>query len=248
MLRNIFSRMHAADGGASGGDEDDPDERVRSEDIINRSSNAQETIARLGRELDRNEDRRFKQRDLKRQLRQEIEDLRSKTPADGARLLTADEAKAYDGYVALGKPPADLKAALDASGDATTKLAALERDAQIRDAATAHGYTPAALGKLPSLVGKTMLLKDETVDGKPIKRAYVADGGKETALADYIQAHDPEFLPSLTSTSNGNGAHEASGGATRGTAFVQQHAGGGDTKPSVAQSYIQRTYNKEKKT
>jgi len=224
MLRGFISRYAAADGGGSGaGDEDDPEERVRSEDIISRSANAQDTIARLGRELDRNEDRRFKQRAAKRALQAEIDDLKSKQPADGGRVLSKDEAAVYDAYVALGKPADAIKQALDASDAATQKLTKLERDGQIRDAALAHGYSAQALGKLPSLANVALTLKDETVEDKPIKRAYVTADGKEAALDAYILEHDPEFLPSLTVQS---APPPPPAPAARGTSFVQQHAGG----------------------
>lgn len=240
MLRGFISRYHAADGGGSGGagDEDDPDERVRSEDIINRSSNKDETIARLGRELDRNETRRFVLRDARRKLQTEIDDLKSKAPGDGTRVLTLEEAKVYDAYVALGKPPAEIKQALEASDQATAKLTKLERDGQIRDAASAHGYSASALGKLPSLANAVLVLKDETVDEKPIMRAYVtAADGKETALDAYIQQHDPEFLPSLTAQS---APPPPPAPTARGTSFVQQHAGGGEASGDKADQFIKQ--------
>lgn len=242
MLRNVITRLYAAESGGSGdgGGDDPPEGKVKPSDILARYGQTAESALRMAEKLAESENANYGLRDKNRTLRSERDDIKGKQPADGTRVLTADESKAYDAFIALGKPANEIKQALEASGDATAKLAKHERDAQIRDAATAHGYSPAVLGKLPSLANAALLLKDETVDDKMVKRAYVTADGKETALADYIQAHDPEFLPSLT-VSNAPPAPPA----PRGTSFVQQHAGGSDAPPANAgQAYINRRYSR----
>jgi hypothetical protein len=247
MLRNVITRLYAAEGGGSGtGDQgDDPPEgKVKPSDILARYGQTAESALRMAEKLAESENANYHLRDKNRTLRSERDDLKSKTPGDGTRVLSADEAKAFDAYLALGKPPAEIKQALEASGEATAKLTKLERDAQIRDAALAHGYSPAALGKLPSLANAALLLKDETIDDKMVKRAYVTADGKETALDAYIQQHDPEFLPSL----NVEAQQIQQQQQTRGTSFVQQHAGGSGAPPANAgQAYINRRYNKKDK-
>ena len=86
-------------------------------------------------------------REQRRTLRQEVTELKSKTPADGARILTADEAPLWDAYKALGEPKA-LKTAIDANGEATAKLAKLERNERIRAAADASGFKASVLTTL----------------------------------------------------------------------------------------------------
>ena len=246
MLRNLISRYHADDDGTGSGGSGTGDDqgKVKPSDILARYGQTAESALRMAEKLAESENANYGLRDKNRTLRSERDDLKGKAPADSTRVLSADEAKAFDAFVALGKPAAEIKQALEASGDATAKLSKLERDSQIRDAANAHGYSPAALGKLPSLANAALVLKDETVDEKPVKRAYVTADGKETALDAYIQQHDPEFLPSLKVEAQPSQQQQQ----TRGTSFVQQHAGGSDAPPANAgQAYINRRYSKKDK-
>lgn len=205
------TRLFAADGGGSGtGDDDDPDERVRSEDIINRSASDKDTIARLGRELDRNEDRRFKLRDSRRALQQQITDLQSKLPADGTVVLNADQAKLWETYQGLGKPE-DVSKAIKERDEYQGELTTFRRNDVIKQAAEAHGYKPSALGKLPSLNGKQIEVREVEVEGQKAKRAFVKDGDKETGLTEFIQERDAEFLPALAADGGGTNTQRQNG-------------------------------------
>ena len=174
-------------------------------------------------------------REQRTALKRELADAQGKMPGEGGRVLSADEAKVYDAYVALGKPE-EVKRTIEASSTATAELATLRRAETIRAAAEAHGYRATALGKLPSLAGKDVLLKDgQDAEGKPIKQAFVKDGATETALPDYIQANDPEFLGALTS-------EQQQQAQPAGTSYIQQNAGGGKPRPqSAGQAYVQQT-------
>lgn len=243
MLITFFStygRLFAADGGGSGGagEDDDPDERVRSEDIIARSRNDAETIARLGRELDRNEDRRFKLRESRRTLTQELVDLRGKQPGEGATVLTSDQAKVWEAYQGLGKVE-DLTKAVKERDDLAGELGTFRRNAALQAAAEAHDYRPTALAKLPSLAGKGIETREIEVDGQKVKRAFVKDGDKEFGLAEYIQQHDAEFLPALTAESGGAGGTQQRNGKPY---PAQQSNTTGQRRPETAgAAHVQKT-------
>jgi hypothetical protein len=154
-------------------------------------------------------------REQRRTLRAEVTELKSKAPADGTRVLSADEAQAYDAYAALGLKPTDLKKALDEGTTVKQELASVRRGETLRSAAEAHGYKPAALAKLPSLKDQDITFKDvdeKGADGKPVKakRAFVGD----VSLPDYIQQNDAEFLPALTDAPkpSGDGVGSPAGG------------------------------------
>jgi hypothetical protein len=124
-------------------------------------------------------------------LRTEIADLKSKVAPEGARILTADEAKVYDAYATLGKPD-DVKKALEANSTATAELTTLKRERQIRAAAEAAGYKPAVLERLAA---------DLAIEVRPVKDGapivVVVKDGAETALADYAKDNWADFLPAL---------------------------------------------------
>ena len=154
-------------------------------------------------------------REKNRTLRQELKDTAAKAAPDGARVLTADEAKAYDAYLALGTPDA-LKGAQEAAESDRAALSGLRRETAIRAAAEAHGYKPGLLGKVPSLNGKDVIVKDGA--------AFVDD----QPLPDYLAAHDADFLDALPV-------------APTAQPYPRQSAGGG-APLNAGQAHIQRTY------
>jgi hypothetical protein len=202
-------RYYAADGGGSGAEDDDPEERVRSEDVIARGTNPQDTIARLGRELDRNEDRRFKLRTERRELREKLE--QAVVPAD-AQVLNKEQAAEYAAYTALGKKPDELKQAIDLNGEATTKLARLERAEQIRVAGDVHGYRVGLLSELRSLDGKPMETREIEEGGAKVRRTFVKDGEAELSLPDFLSKHAPDAIGALQQPPAGTGYVSQSAG------------------------------------
>lgn len=130
-------------------------------------------------------------RGQRKALRLEVADLKGKQTPDGARVLTADEAKVYDAYVALGKP-ADLSAAVTERDSARGELTKLSRERTIARAAEAAGYKAAVLATLAG----DLDLQVKEVDGKHLP--VVVTDGAETALADYAAKHWADFLPALT--------------------------------------------------
>jgi hypothetical protein len=188
MLKDFFLREADTDvdpqGGASG--------KTRASDVLDQYGRDGIKIAeKLAEVLTDNS----QLREQRRSLREEVTTLKAKVAPDGARVLTAEEAKAYDAYAALGKPE-DVKKALEANSEATAKLAKLERSERLRAAAEAAGYKPSVLERLAS---------DLTIEVRPVKDSaplvvVVADG-QETALADYAEKEWKDFLPSLMQSS-----------------------------------------------
>lgn len=220
MLLDFFPR-YAADGGASGGD-DDPDERVRSEDVISRAKDDKDAIARLGRELDRNEDRRFKLREDRRVLREQVA---AAALPEGAVTLSKEDAAAWEAYKALGKRPSELKAELDSAATAATELTTLRQRQTLHDVQSATGFDPDVLGDIGA--NWAYRIADEQADGKPVKVVYVKEGDQELRIDEhpkvqrYIKALKPEAAPPPAEPRN--------------TLFLQQHGGSGDTGDMAAQ-------------
>lgn len=216
MLRGFYSRrLHEADteadpqGGANG--------KVRASDLrqqLGTQVDEQALMRLLEKQAELLADN-SQLREQRRTLRLEVTDLKAKVPAADARMLTPDEAAAYDAFDALGLKPADITAAIAERDTVKADLTTVRHNETIRGAAEAHGYKAAALAKLPSLRDRDIDIEDVTVDGKATKRAFVTVEGKKTALPDYIQTHDPEFLPALTldaSSARGDGVGSPAGG------------------------------------
>jgi len=211
--------FHAPDDG------DDPQggespKRPRPSDLAAQYHNdAMRVSERLAEVLDDN----FKLREKNRTLAADLATAKANTPADGARVLSKDEAALWEAYTALGAPDALTQQLATAEG-AQSELSTLKRERTMAAAAEAAGYTGKAgtLAKLPSLAGKDLVVKDVEIDGTKTKQAFVVADGKEHALAAYITEHDPEFLPALTAEA----AAKPSG-----TPFVRQSAGNDTASP-----------------
>jgi hypothetical protein len=150
-------------------------------------------------------------REQRRTLRQEITDLKSKVAPEGARILAADEAPLWDAYTALGTPDA-LKQSIDANGEATAKLARLERSEQLRKAADASGYKAGVLERLAG----DLPIELREIEGKPV--AFVKDDTGERLLTEHATTAWADFLPALRADAT-----------SPGTSYVAQSAG--NTQP-----------------
>jgi hypothetical protein len=224
MLLNFLPCFAADDDGGSGGS-GEIEGKIKPSDVLQRYGQTAESALRMAEKLAESENANWRLREKNRTLSDDLKAVQSKVPADDARILTTDEAAAYDAYTALGLKPADIQKAIEDSAATKGELTSLKRADAFRAAAEAHGYKPAALAKLPSLANQDIAIEDvETKgsDGKPVKakRAYVTVDGKKTALPDYIEAHDAEFLPALAlaaepAASRGDGVGSPAGGGKR---------------------------------
>lgn len=164
--------------------------------VAKHGGDAAKALAKL---VDENHDLREKNRGLKADLTA----AQAKAPAEGAVVLSGDDATAWAAYTALGAP-ADLTKQLDDAKAATGRLAALEREQVVTKAATAAGYKPAVLLDLAAAKGFDVEVKSETVEGTAADVAYAvpkgADGkpGQPVKLADYVTQHLADYVPALT--------------------------------------------------
>lgn len=130
-------------------------------------------------------------RSQRKQLRQQVTDLTAKQAPEDSLTLTADDAKLWAAYVALGKPDA-LKQAIDANGTATAELQSLKREKTLAKAADAAGFKASVL---LTLAGDLDIQTKPDKDGKPI--AVVVKDSVETPLRDYATKEWADFLPAL---------------------------------------------------
>jgi hypothetical protein len=135
-------------------------------------------------------------------LREENAALKAKVPADGAVVLSADDAKAWEAYKALGKPD-DLKNSAKLSQTDAADLARFRKAEVAEKAGEIAKFKPSLLGRLISADGLTLEFGTEKKDGKdvPIVSVKGADG-KLTPLADYAENHWGDALPALQADSN----------------------------------------------
>lgn len=184
--------------------------KIKASDVLNRYGQTADSVFKMAELLADAENKLYRLRETNRELR-------AKVPADGAVLMTPEDAAALESYRALGTPDA-LKGAQDAAQQASTKLATYERERTAHAAASAHEWKPSVLAKLPSLQGKDIEARD--ADGAP---AYFVEG---TPLLDYVTAHDAEFLPAL----------QAAPAAPTAQPYPRQSAGG--RAPDMAQQFL----------
>lgn len=145
----------------------------------------------------------YKQRDEIRDLKRDNQDLKTKVPADGALVLTGDDASQYQALKALNLKPDEITKQLTDAKEAVTQRDALQRRDTIRQVADVSGYKASVLERLLA-DGDLPVVKDvqETVQGKPttVKRAFVVKDGKDVALADHAKTEWSDFLPALGAT------------------------------------------------
>lgn len=123
-------------------------------------------------------------------LQAEVDRLKGQVPKEGSRVLSADEAKTFDAFLALGKPD-DLKAALSERDTLKADLSRRSRDDALRSA----GYRPETLSKLlPADAAIEVKDGEKGRDGKPSKVATIAGAdGKAVPLSEWIAANLAEF-------------------------------------------------------
>lgn len=150
-------------------------------------------------------------------LRDERRTLRGQIPAQGAVVLTPEQAQQWTAYQGLGDLAA-LQQQIQQSQTAQSELAGLRREKLIGDvAAIGDGTQPYKASVLNQLPGADKLdFQIREADGK--KSVVVKVGDKETPLADYVKTTWADFMPALTAVP---------GQQNGGTSFVQQNAGGG---------------------
>ena len=119
----------------------------------------------------------------------------------GARVLSADEAKDYDAYVALGKPD-EVKKGLEEGATAKTSVAERAKADAVDAAATAAGFKKTVLGDRLKADGLTdPTVREVERGGKKVQVAYVKDAqGAEHELGEYAKKNWGDYTEALKIT------------------------------------------------
>lgn len=133
--------------------------------------------------------------------REEIKALKGKQPAEGAVVLTGDDAARWRSYQELGTPE-NLRKIVREHGEVSKENATLKRTTHLDEIADLAGMKRSVLRQV---AGDTQFtVKDETrrdaATGKdePFKAVYVTgEDGKETPIEKHAEAHWTDFLPAL---------------------------------------------------
>ena len=174
------------------------------------------------------------------QLRDDNRILKGKVPAEGALVLTGDDAKAWTDYQQLGKPD-DLRKTISDKDRLQGELGTLQRDGVLRDVADAASYKFNVLKDLDTNAKAKLsyTIKEIEQDGKKVKAVFVQpEGGQEQALEAYATATWADYLPALRTT--------AATQTAPGTRYPAQNAGGkppGElTSKQVAMNTLKKAY------
>lgn len=186
-----------------------------------------------------------------KQYRDTINELRGKVPSEGAAVLSADEAKDWQEYRALGNV-ADIKQGLEQRTQLQAQVEESQRESTLRTVAETVGYKPTVLMQLDRMAkaqGKELAfeMRDVQLDGKTVRTPFVKDGEQEQSLSDYATTQWADFLPALTAQS-GNPLG-TQGGGSNGTRFPAQATGGNTPPPNtkdVATSTLNKAYASRK--
>lgn len=172
-------------------------------------------------------------------LRDERRSLRGQLPAQGAVVLSAEQATQWQAYQQLGAIDV-LQTALTERGTFQAQIAGFQREKLIGQVAEAAGYKASVLGQLPGADKLEFTIGTATQDGKQVKTVTVKDGDKQTPLADYATTHWADFLPALTATT----AHQQPAG----TGWPRQNAGDAQAPGSALDVYAKRLQEQRDKT
>ena len=163
--------------------------------------------------------------------RDRIRALSAQLPAQGAVVLTPEQAQTWQSYQQLGAVDV-LTNALTERTALQGQLSGIQREKHLADVAGVAGYKASVLGQLPGADKLTFEVRESVVEGKPIKAVVVKDGTAETPLDAYAKTHWADFLPALQ-------AAPALATAT-GTTFVAQNPGTGTPPASPLDAYAKR--------
>lgn len=163
-------------------------------------------------------------------LRDDLRNLRGKVPAEGAVVLSGDDAEAWAAYQKLGKPAA-ISQAVSEREQFQGELTTLRRAQTLRDVAEVEGVKYTVLAGLDK-PGIAYEVKE--ADGK--RTATVTVDGKTQPFADYAATVWADYLPALK---------PATTTQPQGVQYFRQHAGGSTGSPTgIVDQMI--TANKER--
>lgn len=230
--RRVWTELQEADSGGNNGGGDSSDKAEAAfKRLLEKHNNDAAHVA--GKLFDEN----YQYREKIRQLERQVAETQGKLPADGTLVLSAEDSKRWQAYQTLGEPDA-VKQGLDERTKLQGDLAVKERESLLRSVADVTKWKPTVLSNLDRIAkaeGKELefIVREVTVDGKPVKAAFVKEGDKETPAIDYATSAWADFLPALTTVQ--------ADPPPAGTRHVTQHHGSSTQgAPDLVTEYLQR--------
>lgn len=132
------------------------------------------------------------------EYRTRLREMKAQLPKDGGLVLSADDAKAFSAFRALGTPD-ELKTALEAGKTASDQVTRFAREKTHNHAASLTGFKPSVLAALAEKdKAEIVVIPGKDKAGKDIEVAHVkGEGDKTTPLAEYAESKWKDFLPAL---------------------------------------------------
>lgn len=162
-----------------------------------------------------------------RELQKDLERVRKQVPAEGAIVLSKEEAESWQKYQALGKPE-EIEAE-------RTENKRMKREKLLGEAAEAHKLKPNVLQQLAGDL--PIEIKEIEDNGQKKKVAFVKGAdGQEKSLTDYAKANWADFMPSLETQPQ-----------QQTTTYTRQSVGGPGPKTNVVQDTLSKRYAKRDK-
>jgi hypothetical protein len=137
-----------------------------------------------------------KQADEITRLQAELKEAKKLAPAEGAVVLTKEDAATWEALKVLGKPE-EIKTKLESVPALEKKIADAERQTIILKAAEAEGYQAEVLAPL---VGDSAI-EFKIVDKKEVP--FIKDGETQVRLSEHIEAKHSVYLPALKPAQKG---------------------------------------------
>lgn len=226
-----FENPGEGGGGTGGGEGGGQGSRRSSADVLQQYGN---DAIRMADRVATLEAENYRYREQKRDLTAQVESLKKVQTPEGATVLTAADATAYEAYKAFGKPD-EVKAALAERETLAAEVATTKRERALGEVAAAAGWNPAPLRRVG--LDREYELREQTVDGKAAKVPYIKDGDAFKPLADYAASEWPDLIPSLTATGGGNGQGNGAGG---GQVIPRQQGSQGQRPANKVDAFLQQ--------
>lgn len=253
------TRLLDGDDGGGGGASGPEAPRQNAADVVTRYSG--DAVRMAGQIVDVETDN-YKLQRKRDDLQRDLDAVKGRVPADDAVVLTAEDARAWEVYKALGKPD-EVKASLATGQAAIAERNTFRRAQTLEDAAKAANLKPGVLKLLAKDADVQVreidaLKQDGTTEKQKVAVVVTRDAaGKESdvPIRDYFKAQGEDVLQSLdagesngfTNNGLGNVQDNIQGGhlpAQGGTSFPPQNANGGaqNAASSPAQSVMASRY------
>jgi hypothetical protein len=135
-------------------------------------------------------------------LREKLREAEGRAPGDGALVLKGDDARRWEAYRSLGEP-AECKKAFAERDQYRSKSELHDRVEGYDDAAGLLGWNVKAFRRLAVPENLRVGFDERKEAGETVRVPHVVvvdpkGEEKPVPLAEYVQVHAPELLPSLT--------------------------------------------------